>query len=256
MSGFSLEIRMQLYMAAGCICMREGCNNKLVAPTTPGKQLIIGEGAHIVSGATNGPRHRVLDDYDTFENGIALCANCHREVDNRQLVGTYTENVLRAWKAQAVVAASQGIGKPVVTGGFNRREEWAIVDGFREKLGTLLTELWPFTEGWEISDDGLNQISAGSRGFDPFSRWGQRHPLRSVDPGYAPRQDAIIECLETLQAIIRRKKWDYSGTNTPRIKRFLPELTIRSNEDREYAAEIANGIAGFKRLAREFISSH
>lgn len=101
MSGFSLDIRMQLYMAAGCVCMRAGCHNKLTAPTTPGKQLIIGEGAHIISEAVNGPRHQWLADYDTFENGIALCANCHREVDNRQLENTYTVAVLREWKARA-----------------------------------------------------------------------------------------------------------------------------------------------------------
>lgn len=260
MPGFSLEIRMQLYMAAGCICMSDGCNNKLSAPTTPGKQLIIGEGAHIISEALKGPRHRELADYDTFDNGIALCANCHRMVDHIPSLHIYTIEKLRGWKTTAMVLARQGIGKPVITGNFDRRHEWTIADNFSKELNLLIAELRDFTKGWEIPDKALMKITVGSRGFVPSNRWGPRHPLRSVDPAYCYRQDAIIESLESLQSTIQKRPWHYSRHNEPSIKRFAQEMNFESVEkntsDQAYATEVAGKLIEFKNIAYDFVKGH
>lgn len=260
MSGFSWDVRMQLYVAAGCICMSDGCNNKLSGPTTPGKQLIIGEGAHIISEAPRGPRHQELADYDTFDNGIALCANCHRKIDHISLALVYTVEKLRGWKAQAISLAWQGIGKPVITGNFDRRNEWAIADNFSKELRSLIAELRDFTKGWEIPDKALMEISLGSRGFVSFNKWGARHPLRSVDPIYSYRQDAIIESLISLQSTIQKCQWRYSRNNEPSIMRFAPEMCFESVEkntlNQAYAAEVAGKLMEFKNIAYAFINGH
>jgi hypothetical protein len=260
MAGFPLEIRRQLFMAAGCICMKSGCQNKLAAPIEPGKLLIIGEGAHIISEATNGPRHTWLANYDTFENGIALCANCHREADNKQLLHTYTAERLIEWKCEAIKLAQLGIGKPFITGNFDRRAEWEIVDNFNKKISPLVNLLWSFTNGWEIPNEAFTLILIGSNGFIPLHSWGHRHPLRSVDSTYCFRQDEIIESLVSIKISLQKKYWHNFVDNPPDIMRFTPREFIatpdQQTENTSYAIEVSAGLAKFNHLARSFINSH
>lgn len=56
--------------------------------------VIVGEECHIISEKPNGPRHQELPDfnYDSEDNLLLLCANCHKVVDEN--VAYYTKDRL------------------------------------------------------------------------------------------------------------------------------------------------------------------
>lgn len=63
------------------------------------KNLIVGEECHIVSKKTNGPRHRAMQNYDTFNNIILLCPQHHKIIDED--TENYTEEKLFYIKLRA-----------------------------------------------------------------------------------------------------------------------------------------------------------
>lgn len=67
------------------------CSCPLVVESSD-KNLVIGEECHIVSSKPNGPRHRTMLNYDTFDNLILLCPQDHKIVDED--TDKYTEEKL------------------------------------------------------------------------------------------------------------------------------------------------------------------
>ena len=64
-----------------------------------GVNLIIGEECHIVSAKEKGPRGNVkedLNDFDSFENLLLLCANDHKKID--EFTDIYTVEKLKSIK--------------------------------------------------------------------------------------------------------------------------------------------------------------
>ncbi len=61
-----------------------------------GKNTIVGEECHIVSAKPNGPRHRILPDYDAYDNLILMCSVHHKIIDDNENV--YTEEILKMLK--------------------------------------------------------------------------------------------------------------------------------------------------------------
>lgn len=59
----------------------------------------IGQECHIVSPRLSGPRHQSnIEDYDSYDNYILLCANHHREIDTN--VEKYPISTLKRIKAE------------------------------------------------------------------------------------------------------------------------------------------------------------
>ena len=56
------------------------CKTQLVTRGTDAadRPPVIGQEAHIISEALNGPRHEYLPNYDVYENLILLCGNNHK----------------------------------------------------------------------------------------------------------------------------------------------------------------------------------
>jgi hypothetical protein len=57
---------------------------------------VFGQEAHVISGATTGPRAGNLPDHDVYDNLILLCSKDHKRVDDQ--VGHYTPELLRQIK--------------------------------------------------------------------------------------------------------------------------------------------------------------
>lgn len=81
------------YPGCGAVCILEASDS-----SAPG---VIGDIAHVVSGATSGPRHRSdfpIEAVDTYANWVLLCPTHHRIVDQRPI--EYPEALLLTWKRQ------------------------------------------------------------------------------------------------------------------------------------------------------------
>lgn len=75
------------------------CKTELVLEKDPyDKQLNVGEECHIISQQTNGPRHRLIDnfDYDSGDNLLLMCCNHHKEIDTR--IESFPEEKLKEIK--------------------------------------------------------------------------------------------------------------------------------------------------------------
>lgn len=102
-NNFSDNTKKELFKFVNGIC------SKCYKPTTcrdgsSGRVLEIGEAAHILPASENGPRYdatlKVSDEYIRSEkNGLWLCHECHRDVD--QDVVLYTSKVLIDMKREA-----------------------------------------------------------------------------------------------------------------------------------------------------------
>ena len=88
--------RKILWTRAGNRCSI--CGQALTLNTENGKNFVLGEEAHIVSRQVNGPRYKVMDKYDSYDNLILLCPNHHSIVDKN--VVSYSVERLKEIKRQ------------------------------------------------------------------------------------------------------------------------------------------------------------
>jgi hypothetical protein len=100
---FSKQTRDRLAMRVGVRCSNLFCRKLTTGPRTESPYIInIGVGAHITAASPGGPRYDPSlssQQRESAENGIWLCQNCAKLIDNDQ--GRYSAEVLREWKAQA-----------------------------------------------------------------------------------------------------------------------------------------------------------
>jgi hypothetical protein len=94
------------------------CSNPICGANTSGpqldpvKSLSVGVAAHITAAAPGGPRYNSNlseEQRKSSENGIWLCQNCAKLVDNDPL--RFAEDLLRHWKQAAEQCALQQIGR-------------------------------------------------------------------------------------------------------------------------------------------------
>jgi hypothetical protein len=96
MATSSLDIKRLWGRAAGR-CSRSGCNEDLTRLGEQGEGYIVGEMAHIIAQAADGPRGNGLGGDDSYGNLILLCPTHHREVDKAPN-GTFSAELLLQWK--------------------------------------------------------------------------------------------------------------------------------------------------------------
>lgn len=90
----SSKTRKNLWANSGNRCAI--CKKELFTNSHDQDKFNIGEECHIISSKPKGPRHKKLDEYDSYDNLILLCRNHHKEID--ELEQTYTEDILRYLK--------------------------------------------------------------------------------------------------------------------------------------------------------------
>jgi hypothetical protein len=112
---FTEDVKRILAARAGHICSNPDCRAPTAGPQDePAKAVNVGVAAHITSAAVGGPRYNPAlspEERRHFDNGIWLCQNCAKLVDND--VNRYSEALLRAWKTIAEDRARTCVGKTV-----------------------------------------------------------------------------------------------------------------------------------------------
>lgn len=91
----------------GVRCSNPGCRQLTTGPRSDTTKIVnIGVGAHITAATSNGPRYDESlssDERKSPDNGIWLCQNCAKLIDNDP--ARYTIESIKGWKQQAENAA-------------------------------------------------------------------------------------------------------------------------------------------------------
>lgn len=115
---FSKRIKDTLARRVGMRCSNMACQRLTSGPQSdPNRALNIGVAAHITAASAGGPRYAPTlskRERSSIENGIWLCQNCAKLVDNDET--RYAVEILRRWKMSAEQAALRDLetsGTPV-----------------------------------------------------------------------------------------------------------------------------------------------
>ena len=107
--GFPKPVIGTLANRVGVRCSNPGCRKSTAGPREDNtKSVNIGVAAHITAAADGGPRYNAslsVEERGSIENGIWLCQNCAKLIDNDP--NRYTTEVLQSWKARAEEAARE-----------------------------------------------------------------------------------------------------------------------------------------------------
>lgn len=115
---FTEEVKRSLAARVNYLCSNPECRAQTAGPRVDSaKSINIGVAAHITSAAPSGPRYNPLLSTEQrchFDNGIWLCQNCAKMIDNDVL--RFTEKLLRTWKTHAEDHARNSLGKTAAVG--------------------------------------------------------------------------------------------------------------------------------------------
>lgn len=110
---FSPKTKRSLAERVGILCSNPGCQAPTSGPQiTNAKSMNVGVAAHITAAAQDGPRYDPTlstDERTDITNGIWLCQNCAKLVDNDP--NRYSAYLLHRWKSAAEQKALERIGK-------------------------------------------------------------------------------------------------------------------------------------------------
>lgn len=110
---FPEETKRAIAHRANLTCSNPKCGATTAGPQKdPTKALNIGVAAHISAASQGGPRYSLeltTEQRKSAENGIWLCQNCAKIVDNDESL--YTEKILLAWKTIREFEAFNSIGQ-------------------------------------------------------------------------------------------------------------------------------------------------
>jgi hypothetical protein len=110
---FSEPIKRRIAARAGHLCSRPECGAARCGPQVDEEGILnVGVAAHIHAASEGGPRflaEMTPNDRSSAENGVWLCQNCAKLIDND--VRRFSAEVLRGWKANAEASAQASIGK-------------------------------------------------------------------------------------------------------------------------------------------------
>ena len=111
---FSEATKATLARRVGMRCANPNCRRLTSGPhSNAAKSVNIGVAAHICAAATGGPRFDAAmtpTERSEIENGIWLCQNCAKLIDND--VTRYTVWILRAWKELSEEATRLAVETP------------------------------------------------------------------------------------------------------------------------------------------------
>src|ERR1019366_6293414 len=106
---FKEKIKQTLAQRVNAHCSNPSCRAHTSAPQkNPAKAINIGVAAHISAAAQGGPRFdetMTEQQRSSVENGIWLCQNCAKLVDNDTL--RFSSLTLRKWKAVPELEAAE-----------------------------------------------------------------------------------------------------------------------------------------------------
>jgi len=111
---FTAHTKQILQNRVASRCSNPSCRAVTAGPqVNPDKALNIGVAAHITAATPDGPRYDqslTAAQRSSITNGIWLCQNCAKLVDNDP--ARFTVQVLHSWKEEAEEAALREMGRP------------------------------------------------------------------------------------------------------------------------------------------------
>lgn len=109
---FPEGVKRSLALRVGSRCSRAECGALTSGPQDePSKAINVGVAAHIAAAAAGGPRYDPFmsaEERTSAANGIWLCQNCAKLVDNDPV--RFTIEVLQRWKIEREAEARRAIG--------------------------------------------------------------------------------------------------------------------------------------------------
>src|SRR5579862_1474112 len=100
---FTEEVKRTLATRVNYLCSNPECRAQTAGPREDSaKSVNIGVAAHITSAAAGGPRYSSSPSTEQrchSDNGIWLCQNCAKMIDNDIL--RFNETLLHTWKTRA-----------------------------------------------------------------------------------------------------------------------------------------------------------
>ena len=112
---FPDAMKRSLAARVNSCCSKPDCRAPTSGPRADNSKVVnVGVAAHITAAAPGGPRYDPTlthEDRAVITNGIWLCQNCAKLVDNDP--DRFTADILRSWKSTAEQEASDLVGKAV-----------------------------------------------------------------------------------------------------------------------------------------------
>ncbi len=116
---FTKDTAKRLCDRVASICSKPDCKAPTKGPHSDGESAInVGMACHIHAASPGGPRYDVNqteEDRRSIHNGIWLCRTCGTLIDTDE--DRFPAPLLRAWRAEAELAAFKTIGKPAAAFG-------------------------------------------------------------------------------------------------------------------------------------------
>lgn len=188
---FSAGIKDALAKRVNLCCSNPSCGQPTSGPHSDlGRALNIGVAAHITAAASGGPRFDeslTSVERGSAENGIWLCQNCAKLVDND--AATFPVNLLRKWKLQAEAKALFGVrglagsGLPQPNTAKHTPIPRIYGLGYEDARNLLIDFGWqPKMRHWSDGEDSSLQSGNGPYYWDK----GFHEIVSSCPTGFAP----------------------------------------------------------------------
>lgn len=209
--GFHPRVKEDLRRDVGGYCSAPFCGvQTAVFDRSSRKDRLTGDAAHICGAKPGAARYWDLPEgmnRHGYENGIWLCAVCHRMVDNS--ADLFPAQMLDEWKYLAVKAHQEG----------GRTRRFALNVGSdlsrdHDNAVQFLNETWPIFEGYRKAlfyvransrhgsrvclDDEVTFKIRSRAGLYAARRWNAHHPHWVFTPDLQQWQDEIVRLATVL----------------------------------------------------------
>jgi hypothetical protein len=201
---FPADVKRTLAFRVSATCSNPDCQADTAGPQEdPSRAVNVGVAAHITGASADGPRYDpnlTPEQRSSAENGIWLCQNCAKLVDND--LTRYPEKILRVWKIMAEHYAVLNVGKTKVPRFESEPQKKAKeILKWKDKRVILVT----INTGMAVHSLGLRGGSAHVKVVDCTEffvqvrgeGWDRSRsiPLNNVEIGY----DETYKCMELLE---------------------------------------------------------
>ena len=203
-NGFPKRVKEYLRRAVGGYCSAPFCGiQTAVYDLEYGKDRLTGDAAHICGARPGSARHSDLPfgvDRHGYDNGIWLCAVCHRMIDHSEAL--YPMEMLHQWKQLAVNAHREG--------GRRRSVQPVGVDlrNDHQRVSDFIDEVWGVREiflnakfyvvpqdrfGSRIKlDQEIGRLLRNRAGLLMAKPWNAYHPHWTFTPDFKAWQDEVV----------------------------------------------------------------
>jgi hypothetical protein len=202
---FSTPVKKALADRVGHLCSNPECRALTTGPQDdPGKAVNLGVAAHITAASIGGPRYDpdlLPEERSSPSNGIWLCQNCAKLVDND--ISRFSVSVLRQWKTEAEFDTKNRLGKTAITSNTGNQPALKVYD--RVRISPVVPRVHEQSDFYVEEDKGLLYVfkkQDSLRSVEvPKSIIGSVHILGGGKP-------AIVRLTGRLQWVSPRRTFD------------------------------------------------